>query len=62
MLLGGDAGRLNDFMRQIIEDGQFKSSEDRSILNKHSLHILVVGRMGCGEGVSGWVVSDCIDD
>ncbi len=46
MLLGGNAGRLNDFMRQIIEDGRFESSEDRSILNKHNLHILVVVESG----------------
>ena len=50
MLLGGNAGRLNDFMRQIIEDGRFESSEDRSILNKHNLHILGVVESGlwCG--------------
>lgn len=46
MLLGGNAGRLNDFMRQIIEDGRSESSEDRSILNKHNLHILVVVESG----------------
>ena len=40
MVRRGDAGRLNDYMRQIIEDGQYMSTEDRSILNKHNLHIL----------------------
>ena len=48
-----DAGRLNDFMRQIIEDGQYKLTEDRSLLNKHNLHILSGLEMGnvvgCGE-------------
>lgn len=28
-------------MRQIIEDGKYKSTEDRSILNKYNLHILI---------------------
>lgn len=51
-------GRLNEYMRQIIVNGQYsESGETTNILSKHNLHILVMILQKCLD--STWSEHSC---